>query len=155
MYFLDWNSEFQPSSICVTAPHLAKLADMTGAPPASTQVDVARMCVSWWSSNSTPGVMWWKWMQLFGWCRSQGTNTLQMDRDKCCPQVVRRVHCEAERVCRVGEDMYLSYILQTNIVGLTDPIYNYSQFGIVRHRKTSYRPVIIEVPLMPEAESRN
>jgi hypothetical protein len=36
MYFLDWNSEFQPSSIHVTTLHLVKLADMTGAPPALT-----------------------------------------------------------------------------------------------------------------------
>jgi hypothetical protein len=34
MYFLDWNSEFQPSSIWVTTPRLAKLADITGALPA-------------------------------------------------------------------------------------------------------------------------
>jgi hypothetical protein len=46
MYFLDWNSEFWPLSIHVTALHLAKLADMTGALPASMQVDVARMCAS-------------------------------------------------------------------------------------------------------------
>jgi hypothetical protein len=35
MYFLDWNSEFQPLSICVTTLHLAKLADMTGTLPTS------------------------------------------------------------------------------------------------------------------------
>jgi hypothetical protein len=35
MYFLDQNREFHPSSICVTAPCLAKLADMTGTLPAS------------------------------------------------------------------------------------------------------------------------
>jgi hypothetical protein len=46
MYFLDWNSEFQPLSICVTALHLAKSADMTGTLPASMQVDVVRMCPS-------------------------------------------------------------------------------------------------------------
>jgi hypothetical protein len=86
IYFLDWNSEFQPSSIWVTTLHLAKLADMTGTLPALAQINVARMCTSWWSSNSTPAVMWWKWTQSFGWCRSQGTNTLQMDRDKCCPK---------------------------------------------------------------------
>jgi hypothetical protein len=39
---LDWNSEFQPLSICVTALHLAKLADMTGTLPASTQVNLAK-----------------------------------------------------------------------------------------------------------------
>jgi hypothetical protein len=44
MYFLDWNSEIQPSSIHVTALHLAKLADMTGALPALMQVHVVRMC---------------------------------------------------------------------------------------------------------------
>jgi hypothetical protein len=46
MYFLDWNSEFQLLSICVTALHLAKSADMTGALPALMQVDMTRMCAS-------------------------------------------------------------------------------------------------------------
>jgi hypothetical protein len=46
MYFLDWNSEFQLSSICVTALCLAKSADMTGALPALMQVDVVRVCAS-------------------------------------------------------------------------------------------------------------
>jgi hypothetical protein len=49
----------------VTAPCLAKLADMTGTFPALTQVKVVRMCASWWSSRSTPLVMWWKWAVLF------------------------------------------------------------------------------------------
>jgi hypothetical protein len=70
-------------------------------------------------------------------------------------RVVRHVHCEAEHVHRVREDMYLSYILQTNIVGLTDPVRNCSQLGIVRCRKTGRRPVVIEVPFMPEAKSHN
>jgi hypothetical protein len=43
--------------------------------------------------------------------------------------------------------MYLVYVLQANIVGLTDPVHNCSQFGIVRHGKASCRPVIIEIPL--------
>jgi hypothetical protein len=51
--------------------------------------------------------------------------------------------------------MYLTYVFQTNIVGLADAIRNCLQFGIVRHSKTGCRPVIIEVPLMPEAESCN
>jgi hypothetical protein len=51
--------------------------------------------------------------------------------------------------------MYLMYIFQTNIVGLTDAIRDCSQFSVVRHSKTSCRPVVIEVPLTPEAESHN
>jgi hypothetical protein len=70
-------------------------------------------------------------------------------------RMVRRVHGEAERIWGVGEDMYLSYILQTNIVRLTDSIHDCSQFGVVRRGETGCRPVVIEVPLMPEAESRN
>jgi hypothetical protein len=50
-------------------------------------------------------------------------------------RVVRRIHCEAERICGVGEDVYLLYILQTNIVCLTDPVRDCSQFGVVRCRK--------------------
>jgi hypothetical protein len=70
-------------------------------------------------------------------------------------RMVKHVHGEAERVCGVGEDMYLSYILQTNVVHLTNSVRDCSQFGIVRRGETSCRPVVIEVPLMPEAESRN
>jgi hypothetical protein len=42
MYFLDWNSEFQPLSIHVTALHLAKSADITDALPTLMRVDVAQ-----------------------------------------------------------------------------------------------------------------
>jgi hypothetical protein len=62
------------------------------------------------------------------------------------------VHCEAECVHGVREDMYLLYTLQINIVGLMDAICNCLQFGIIRCSKTSRRLVVIEVPLMPEAE---
>jgi hypothetical protein len=48
--------------------------------------------------------------------------------------------------------MYLMYVFQTNIVGLTDAIHDCLQFGVVRRSKTGCRPVVIEVPLMPEAE---
>jgi hypothetical protein len=60
-----------------------------------------------------------------------------------------------ERVCGVGEDMYLMYVFQTNIIGLMDAICDCSQFSVVRCTKTGCRPVVIEVPLMPEAESCN
>jgi hypothetical protein len=51
--------------------------------------------------------------------------------------------------------MYLMYIFQTNIVGLTDAIRDCLQFGVIRRSKTSCRPFVIEVPLMPEVESHN
>jgi hypothetical protein len=70
-------------------------------------------------------------------------------------RMVRRIHGEAERVRGVGEDMCLLYILQSNIVCLTNSVRDCSQFGIVRRGETGCRPVVIEVPLMPEAESRN
>jgi hypothetical protein len=54
-----------------------------------------------------------------------------------------------------GDDMYLMYVFQTNIVGLTDAICDCLQFGVVRRSKTGCRPAVIEVPLMPEAESCN
>jgi hypothetical protein len=45
---------------------------------------------------------------------------------------MRHIHCSAECVRGVGEDMYLTYVLQTNIIGLTDAIRNCLQFGIAR-----------------------
>jgi hypothetical protein len=69
--------------------------------------------------------------------------------------IMGHVHCEAECVCGVREDMYLLYTLQINIVGLMDAVCNCLQFGVIRHSKTSHRLVVIEVPLMPEAEGRN
>jgi hypothetical protein len=68
-------------------------------------------------------------------------------------QVMRCIHGGMGRVQGVGEDVHLVYVFQTNIVGLTNPICNYSQFGIIRCSKTSSRPVLVEVPLMPEAKS--
>jgi hypothetical protein len=70
-------------------------------------------------------------------------------------RMVRCVHGEAECICGVGEDMYLLYILQTNVVRLTDSVRNCSQFGVVRRGETGCRPVVIEVPLMPEVENCN
>jgi hypothetical protein len=68
---------------------------------------------------------------------------------------MRCVQDEMEHVQGVGEDMHLVHILQTNIIGLTDPICDCSQFGVIRGSKTSSRPVIVEVPLMPEVENCN
>jgi hypothetical protein len=68
---------------------------------------------------------------------------------------MRHIHGEMEHVQGVREDVYLVYVLQSNIVGLTYPIHNCSQFSVIRHGKTSSIPVVVEVPLMPEAESHN
>jgi hypothetical protein len=61
-------------------------------------------------------------------------------------RMVRHIHGEAKPVCGVGEDMYLLYILQTNIVCLTNSVRDCSQFSVVRCGETSCRPVVIEVP---------
>jgi hypothetical protein len=60
MYFLDWNSEFQPLSICVTTLCLAKSADITGTLPASTRVDTGGISLysHWIYSDYTTCILW-------------------------------------------------------------------------------------------------
>jgi hypothetical protein len=70
-------------------------------------------------------------------------------------QVMRHVHGKTEYVQGVGEDVHLAHVLQSDIAGLTDPMCNCSHFVIVGCSKTSCRPVIVEVPLVPEVEGCN
>jgi hypothetical protein len=90
------------------------------------------------------------WMVLVPWHQH-----LTNREGQVLSRVMRCIHGETEHIQGVRKDMYLAYIFQTNIVGLMYPICNCLQFSVVGCSKTSHRPVVIEVPLMPEAESHN
>jgi hypothetical protein len=67
-----------------------------------------------------------------------GRQHLTNGKGQMLPQVMRHVHGEMECVQGVREDMYLTYILQTDIVGLMNSVCICLQFSVIRCSKTGH-----------------